>query len=410
MRFVPGTNLRQVIDQGELDLDRDPASHRLGRGGARCGARARAGASRRQAGQHPAQRRGRARARLPDRLRAHQAAGIGGQPDPHRRLGGNAGLRRARADPGGAGGRARRRLLAGLRALRDAHRQRRVPQGQRHGQAVGARHRPAARRRASSRPELVKAFDDVVARATAKDPNERYPKASELAAAVDRATAEQRSQLGPGALQATPRPPDRRSRGRAARRLHRGAHPGRGAAPVPSADQGTAPPAPSAAPPVRPGSPPCRPAAAAECRPGHGAPSAPPSGPAPGPSDRRRPPPGAAGNPRLLLASPASPSSWSSPRPSCSPAEAGTTRTRAPAAPAPSWQPSFRRTSPGGPIADPPFRRQYAASTAVDGKLLGLRRDRGQVVQHDLEGVRPRHRQLDDRPGPAAGRCTTSRP
>lgn len=57
------------------------------------------------------------------------------------------------------------------------------------------------------RPELVKAFDDVVARATAKDPGERYAKASELAAAVDRAVAEQQSQqsagLGPDALQPT---------------------------------------------------------------------------------------------------------------------------------------------------------------------------------------------------------------
>jgi serine/threonine protein kinase len=57
------------------------------------------------------------------------------------------------------------------------------------------------------RPELVKAFDDVVARATAKDPGERYAKASELAAAVDRAVAEQNAQqsaaLGPDALQPT---------------------------------------------------------------------------------------------------------------------------------------------------------------------------------------------------------------
>jgi serine/threonine protein kinase len=41
------------------------------------------------------------------------------------------------------------------------------------------------------RPDLVKAFDDVVARATAKDPDARYQKASDLAAAVDSAVAEQ---------------------------------------------------------------------------------------------------------------------------------------------------------------------------------------------------------------------------
>jgi serine/threonine protein kinase len=53
------------------------------------------------------------------------------------------------------------------------------------------------------RPELVKAFDEVVARATAKDPDGRYSKASELSAAVDRAAAEQRRLLEPDGLQAT---------------------------------------------------------------------------------------------------------------------------------------------------------------------------------------------------------------
>jgi serine/threonine protein kinase/N-acetylneuraminic acid mutarotase len=43
------------------------------------------------------------------------------------------------------------------------------------------------------RPELVQAFDDVVSRATAKDPDDRYAKASDLAGAVDRAVAEQSS-------------------------------------------------------------------------------------------------------------------------------------------------------------------------------------------------------------------------
>jgi non-specific serine/threonine protein kinase len=45
------------------------------------------------------------------------------------------------------------------------------------------------------RPQLVKAFDDVVARATAKDLTERYATASELADAVDRAVAEQGTEL-----------------------------------------------------------------------------------------------------------------------------------------------------------------------------------------------------------------------
>jgi len=45
----------------------------------------------------------------------------------------------------------------------------------------------------SKRPDLVPAFGEVVARATAKDPDARYAKASELAAGVDRAIAEQQS-------------------------------------------------------------------------------------------------------------------------------------------------------------------------------------------------------------------------
>ena len=53
------------------------------------------------------------------------------------------------------------------------------------------------------RPELVEAFDDVVSRATAKDPNDRYAKASDLADAVNRAVAEQSAALGPDAVDAT---------------------------------------------------------------------------------------------------------------------------------------------------------------------------------------------------------------
>jgi serine/threonine protein kinase len=53
------------------------------------------------------------------------------------------------------------------------------------------------------RPELVKAFDEVVARATAKDPDDRYSKASEVAAAVEGAIDEQNSELEPDALDVT---------------------------------------------------------------------------------------------------------------------------------------------------------------------------------------------------------------
>ena len=54
------------------------------------------------------------------------------------------------------------------------------------------------------RPELVEAFDDVVSRATAKDPSDRYAKTSDLADAVDRAVAEQSAAFGPDAVHAIP--------------------------------------------------------------------------------------------------------------------------------------------------------------------------------------------------------------
>ena len=53
------------------------------------------------------------------------------------------------------------------------------------------------------RPELIKSFDDVVARATAKDADDRYASAGQLSAAVIAAVAEQRAQIGPAALPAT---------------------------------------------------------------------------------------------------------------------------------------------------------------------------------------------------------------
>jgi serine/threonine protein kinase/Cu/Zn superoxide dismutase len=43
----------------------------------------------------------------------------------------------------------------------------------------------------TERPELVEAFDDIVSRATAKDPEDRYPTAGALSAAVGRAVDEQ---------------------------------------------------------------------------------------------------------------------------------------------------------------------------------------------------------------------------
>jgi serine/threonine protein kinase len=55
----------------------------------------------------------------------------------------------------------------------------------------------------TERPELVASFDDAIARATAKDPAERYPTAGDLATAVRRAVAEQEAKRQHDAAQPT---------------------------------------------------------------------------------------------------------------------------------------------------------------------------------------------------------------
>ena len=105
MRYVPGTNLRQVIDRGQLGLDQ---VQRVVRSVASAlDAAHERGLVHRDvkpaniliSGADPA------RADLPDRLRAHQEARIAGEPHADRRLGRNRRLRRAGADPGRGGGR-----------------------------------------------------------------------------------------------------------------------------------------------------------------------------------------------------------------------------------------------------------------------------------------------------------------
>jgi serine/threonine-protein kinase len=59
------------------------------------------------------------------------------------------------------------------------------------------------------RPDLVPAFDQIVARATAKSPEQRYSKPSELAAAVQEAVFEQNPQASGAGTQASAPPPTR---------------------------------------------------------------------------------------------------------------------------------------------------------------------------------------------------------
>jgi hypothetical protein len=145
------------------------------------------------------------------------------------------------------------------------------------------------------RPDLVKPFDEVVACATAKDPDARYSKASDLAAAVDSAVAQQESKAT-SALSAA-----------AAPEADRTVMPGGGedifvaepthmpGASVPQQGSGGVPPPPpagvgaeSGAPQPGSGGPPQEPPSAGP-QPGSGAPPPPP--PAAGPPQAPPPPP-----------------------------------------------------------------------------------------------------------------------
>jgi len=192
------------------------------------------------------------------------------------------------------------------------------------------------------RPELVTAFDDVVACATAKEPDDRYGRASDLAAAVAAAVSEQRApDTGRAAIQ-----PTHISGADADEHEIFAAEPTR-VAPAPTEDQAPRPPG-SGAPAAPPAPPPS------------GPPALVPSGAEPGPPPGRR-------SPRILMAlgvvgaivlaavAAVLLTGGGDDEPASEPPVAAAARLPANL----DWQ----------PVADLPFRRQYAASTAVDGKL-----------------------------------------
>ena len=182
MRFVPGTNLRAIIDRGPMELDQ-VASIVTQVAGALDAAHAK-GLVHRDVKPANILIAGEPRqaARLPHRLRPDEAPGLRRRgAHPRGRLGRHARLRRARADPGPHRRPPRRRVLAGLRPLRDADRPRRLREGQRHGQALGPCHRPAAA--AADGPPASSSAPSTTSSpaATAKDPGHRYATAGDLA-------------------------------------------------------------------------------------------------------------------------------------------------------------------------------------------------------------------------------------
>jgi serine/threonine protein kinase/N-acetylneuraminic acid mutarotase len=198
------------------------------------------------------------------------------------------------------------------------------------------------------RPDLAKSFEDVVARATAKDPRERYSKASELAAAVDSAIADQKSQLEPDGPQvtATAAGPDAPSMGQHDVFIGEPAH---SPAVAPSADvQGVSPPR-QPPPPVM---------AADSDEDSHAAPE-----PGGGPPTRAR------RNPRMLLALAGLGLALVVGAVLLVTGGGGDGDEPGSAASTPVVATKLPANLDWRPIASPPFRRQYAASTAANGKL-----------------------------------------
>ena len=124
-------------------------------------------------------------------------------------LGRDARLRRARADPRRARRRARRRLRARLPALLRAHRRGAVQARGRRGARCGRTCPSRRRSRASSSPGCRPRSTPSIARALAKDPEERYPSAGDLGRAALAAAAGAHARTS--ASGSSPRAPPRRS-------------------------------------------------------------------------------------------------------------------------------------------------------------------------------------------------------
>ena len=125
---------------------------------------------------------------LPDRLRHRQDAGSAGRPDPHRMVGGHAGLPVAGADPGPAAGPAQRLVRAGLRAVRGAHGP--TALGGENDLVMQWAHLSSPRPVVSiACPDLGRRYDGFFDRALAVDPAERFASGAAFTDALQAAHA-----------------------------------------------------------------------------------------------------------------------------------------------------------------------------------------------------------------------------